>query len=824
MNNLALLYLETGNYKQAEPLFQQAREITHKTFGDAHPVLATTLNNLAGLYRRIGDIKQAEVLYQQVLEIRRTALGTAHPKVAEGLDNLAITYYKMGNYEKANLYLQQAFQIWRAALGDSHVELAINLVHQSVICEALDEYEQAEALLRQALKLLHAALGDAHPDVAVCLQNLAVLSYCSGKYEQAEALLQQALKVLHAALGDAHPDVSRVLCNIALVRAASGQEHEAFAYLQQSVAIDDQMIGQVFSIGSESQRIVYLTTLQAVFGVFLSLTLHALPHLPSAVQACLDLVLRRKAIGIEALAAQRDAVLEGHYPDLLAPLRELNSLRMLIAQKTLAGPHSGTLSEYQQILAEWNAQRERLEAKLANQIPEMNLELKLRSVDLQGVAEALPEGSALIEFVRFEVFDFHAVGGQINKRWKSMRYVAFILPAGRPNEVRLIDLGESNLIDRMINDFRTSITSQTDCRGARHLMPDQIVTQLTTNRIDGSALRARVFDPVVIALGDCRRLFLAPDGDLTRLPFELLPTNSGGHLIDEYQISYLGTGRDVLRFGTLSTRQVGTALIAADPAFDLDSSGESTQVKAVKRSGKLSRDLDRSTLHFAHLPGTRLEGERIASMLGVQPLLGTAVLEGHLKACLSPRILHIATHGFFLADQQSDPNVTPFAVEMIGTTTEGKMNWISSLENPLLRSGLALAGANTWLRGGIPPLEAEDGILSAEDVSGLDLLGTGLVVLSACETGLGEVHTGEGVFGLRRAFVVAGARALVMSLWRVPDQQTQELMEDFWHRTLAGQPCADALRQAQLAMKMKYPNPYCWGAFIFQGDPRALSE
>ena len=140
----------------------------------------------------------------------------------------------------------------------------------------------------------------------------------------------------------------------------------------------------------------------------------------------------------------------------------------------------------------------------------------------------------------------------------------------------------------------------------------------------------------------------------------------------------------------------------------------------------------------------------------------------------------------------------------------------------MLRSGLALAGANTWLKAGNLPEEAEDGLLTAEDVTGLDLLATELVVLSACETGLGQVHVGEGVFGLRRAFVLAGAKTLVMSLWKVPDEQTRELMEDFYRRLLAGQGRAEALRQAQLAMKAKYPDPFYWGAFICQGDPSPL--
>jgi CHAT domain-containing protein len=148
----------------------------------------------------------------------------------------------------------------------------------------------------------------------------------------------------------------------------------------------------------------------------------------------------------------------------------------------------------------------------------------------------------------------------------------------------------------------------------------------------------------------------------------------------------------------------------------------------------------------------------------------------------------------------------------------------TGLENPLLRSGLALAGANTAQQGGTLPPEAEDGLLTAEDVTGLDLLDTDLVVLSACETGLGEVHVGEGVFGLRRSFVIAGAKTLVMSLWKVPDEQTQELMVDFYQRLLNGESRADALRQAQLTLKAKYHHPYYWGAFICQGDPAPLTK
>ncbi len=330
-----------------------------------------------------------------------------------------------------------------------------------------------------------------------------------------------------------------------------------------------------------------------------------------------------------------------------------------------------------------------------------------------------------------------------------------------------------------------------------------------------------MFDSLLPALGGCKRLLVAPDGDLTRLPFQVLPTRDGGRLIDEYHISYLGAGRDLLRFRVPNSGRPREPLVIADPDLDL---GEKAVIEA-PTAGRLSRDFDLRTLHFEQLPGTRVEGEQIAKMLGVRAWLGTAALEASLKACRSPRILHLATHGFFLPDQKRDLNEDRGQqLSSFGAASGNHPNRMlaAGLENPLLRSGLALAGANTWCRGGSLPPAAEDGLLTAEDVSGLDLLDTELVVLSACETGLGEVRTGEGVFGLRRAFVLAGTKGLVMSLWKVPDQETCKLMEDFYAGILKpGQSRAEALRAAQLAMKEKedYRDPLYWGAFIYEGDP-----
>jgi CHAT domain-containing protein len=592
-------------------------------------------------------------------------------------------------------------------------------------------------------------------------------------------------------------------------------------------------------MSSERQRIAYLRHIKIDYYDFISFILSNYANSRTAIYSAMDLTLKRKGIIAESLAIQHIALQDHRSLPIAQKTQELQNLRSQVANMELSGPtelNPESLALYHSRLKELRNKKEQIESELGKLIPAAKRTFLDSS--LEEILESIPKGAAIIEFIRV-----HFIKHTQDSKGVSLEpphYIAFALNNENEENIQMIDLGEAERIDKLATNFTISITGvNTD----RNLVPS-IESPDQGNedwKAIGYDLYKLIFYPLLSAIGDCTRLFIAPDGDLTRVSFEVLHIGNNAKLmIDKYSISYLTTARDLLRINNPSNDLPDDPLIAANPDFDLSSNNTGNdnnttrntvfKVKVGKPiSSRQSRDLNDNVIHFQRLAGTIEEGEEISKLLKVQPLMAEKVLESRIKFCISPGILHIATHGFFLPNQDSNPNKIKrsnlMEIEM-AKENDSMLNRLSrqNLENPMLRSGLALDGANTWLQNGPLPAEAEDGILTAEDVSGMDLSNTELVVLSACDTGLGDILTGEGVFGLRRAFVLAGAQTLVMSLWKVPDQQTKELMLDFYKHLLSGKGRAEALRKAQLAMKQKYQDPYYWGAFICQGNPGPLSN
>jgi len=846
IHNLAALYHAMGKFAAAKRLFIEAQKLRRDSVGEEHADYAQTLNCLGSLYFSIGNYAQAESLFFRALKIRRRVLGQEHPDYARTLHNLGALYYTVGEFTRAEKLYRRAFRIRRQAFGTTmHPECAQSLDNLASLYRAQGLFAKALSDYKRALAIRRRLLGGHHPDVAVTLNNLAALHDNTGNFPEAEHLYRQALAIRGRMLGKRHPHYAQSLYNLAWVYAATSRAKEAFALMRQASSIDDQTISQVFSVASERQRIAYILDVAGRLDGFLSLVARCMPTSGKAVQAALDLVLRRKAILAETLAIQRDAIWLGRYPELQPKIEALAKLRQQIARETLEGPSREKLETHLLSLAELTVQKEKLQIELAQDIPDIALEQRLRSADRQAVALALPKDSALVESIRFHVCDFQAIPSRGQPRWLGPRYLAFVLPAGKPDQVTLADIGKADEIDSLIRTFREMTARIETARGmpTGRECPDH---KRAPSRDPAEELWQRLFqESLCPALDGCKRLFIAPDGELALLPFEALLTNDGRRLIEDYSISYLDCGRDVLRFGPAPHAPHANALVAADPNFDLAVTGERTSPAG--KSNQLRCDLAESNLQFGRLSGSADEGRTIAGLLGVEPWLGDMVLDSSLKNCHSPRILHLATHGFFLPTQKPDAREAeeggggteptspgrwrrvlrriktgPSSSEAASQTDRLSRRTGPGWENPLVRSGLALAGAETWRKGGSLPAPAEDGILTAEDVTGMDLLGTELVVLSACDTGLGEVQNGEGVFGLRRAFLLAGAKTLVMTLWKVDDKVTVTLMENYYRRLLKGEGRVMALRQAQLDLMLSHPDPFFWAAFICQGDPDPL--
>lgn len=847
LNNLALLYKDIGDYDAALPLFLETTSALRASGKANHPDYAQTINNLAELYRAIGRYGDAEELYKQALEIKKTSLGTTHPSFGESQNNLAELYSEIGKYSEAGSLYDSALRI-RKALGESHPDYAASLLNMGRLQHLMGSYDvaehlylqtldiqrkvlspdhldiartlnnlaelyletsrdaEAQSLYEKALEIRRSVLGSDNPKVAVSLSNLGRVFRLRGDYAAAEPLYRQAYKIQRISLGEEHPAFVQTLNNLALVLAATGREKDAMELAQRAVGIEDSMIELIFSIGSERQRKMYLRAIGENFNMFLSLVLQYFRESPAAIREIFDLVLRRKAVMVEALAAHREVALLGRYPGLSEKLRDLISLRTQIAQKILQTP-AGLIAQ-QETLNEWNKQKEWLEGELATEIPEIKLSRQLRTVDRRSVAHALPEKSVLVEFVRLNVYNFlhHSNGAP---SWNAPRYLAFVLPAREPDKVELVDLGEAEPIDKLVNAFRSSFSSISSELPVGLTPVSELSPSTTTEH--ALNLRAAVFDPLVPLLGDRIYVVIAPDGNLVNLPFAALPQDDG-YLIDRYHFSYLHTGRDALRYEVLPTSVPTETLIIADPDYDL--------ATATKKKARRSAHNMEGLSSFVELPGTRVEGDLLASILQVRPWLGDKALKTSLKAFRSPRVLHLATHGFFLPDRITDINHDSLDFGIIGGPGADGLARLRSQgpDHTLRRSGIALAGANTWLRGGDPPSGAEDGLLTAEEILDLDLSGTELVTLSACQTGSGERTINEGIVSLQRSFLMAGAKMLVMNLWQVPDEQTAELMQEFYRRTAEGKSQARALEQAQSAIRLKFPSPYYWGAFVCLGD------
>ena len=770
LNNLAGLYQFQGRYSEAEPLYQRSLVINEKTLGESHPAFATSLYGLAALYQDQNRYDEAESLLQRSLSIREEVLDESHPEVATSLNRLAGLYQNQGRYLEAEPLYRRSLAINEETLGESHPEVATGLNNLARLYQDQGRYAEAEPLHQRSLSVSEEVLGDRHPDVANSLNNLAGLYQDQGRYAEAEPLYKRSISILEEALGDRHPDIAIGLTNLATLSWSQNDFAATLLLLHQSLSIEESNLNLNLVGGSEVDKRDFLRKFNGTTNAVIALHLQELNDSANASKLVLSTILQRKGRLLDLFANSQQTLREQLDSESQSVLTDLEMERTRLSTLFYNRPESLPLDEYRSEVSTLESQIQDLENKLSrrsSQFRTLN-----QPIDLPAIQALLPEESTLIELVRYQPFDPTIAN---DNQGSEARYAAYILQSD--GDAGGINLGPVAEIDALIADLQRALRN-----------PSFTIDEVKET---AQALDARIMAPIRERIGKSSHLLLSPDGAFNLIPFETLVDENGDYLIENYTLTYLTSGRDLLRLQSTAADQT-EPLLLANPIFEQPGN---LKVVQTRYAGLRERN-------WTALSGTAQEADRIAAQFTqeVRNLQGPDATEASLKQADRPRFLHIATHGFFESTNSTEDVPT---------------------DNPLLRSGLVLSGVNVGESG-----TEEDGIVSALEVSSLNLLGTKLAVLSACETGLGDLSVGEGVYGLRRALVLAGSESQLISLWRVQDDTTRDLMVQYYQHLLSGMGRSEALRQTQLAMleDEATAHPYYWAAFINSGDWTPITE
>ena len=742
----------------------------------------------------MGNYAEAEKYWLAVKTILEKVLGQEHPDYAISLNNLGDLYYKMGNYAEAEKHCLEAKTIREQVLGQTHPDYASSLNSLGVLYWAMGNYVEAENYLVEVKTICEQVLGQTHPDYATSLNNLGSLYQTMGNYAEAEKYCLEAKTIREQVLGQAHPDYVTSLNNLSSLYLETKNYIQAEAMKTEADQLGKSQLETNFAFLSEQQRSLFWDINKYNFEASYSYV-YAYP-VNSMISHVYDNTLFTKGLLLRTTNGIRDAIYASGNRELISRYEQLGNLRTQISA-LLQNDYFD--KDYIQTL---ESRADSLD-KAITQASQTYRDLKADiSMTWQDVQQQLKPDEAAIEFVDFRLYD---------TRWTDTTiYAALVLRPGMeaPAWIPLCEAKELQAcFDRTkgISDYR--------------LDADRLKTNILYN-IFGAELYSLVWQPLEKELAGVGRIYYASSGLLHKVAFDAIPVDDASRLFDRYEMKLVSSTREIKRLKE-ETAEVahGSAVLYGGIDYEGDADGLIAAAQPYPQSAA-TRSFNSETRGSAWtlLPGSKTEMEQIASYLqshqvAHETFTGVFGNEESFKSLSGGNTnqIVISTHGFFLEDIQKDH--TADLIRRLGGGGAQK-----PFENPLLRSGLVLAGGNrVWT--GQPPVEGiEDGILTADEISQLNLINTRLVVLSACQTGLGEVQNSEGVFGLQRAFKLAGVESLIMSLWEVDDKATQIMMSAFYENWLGGKTKQEAFRIAQKAVREHaendYSSPYYWAAFV----------
>lgn len=835
--------------------------------GESHPTLAAPLIGLGTLARERGDISHARTLVERALRLREQAFGSSDPSLVGCLHELAVIKRRLGDEAGAKESLERSLQLAMIGKRESAAVAGI-LGSMATLERARGDTGAASGHFREALAILERVLPPDHPQFANMLRSLASLENADGQFAEAEANYARALTIL-SKVSPGHPDVAATHLGLGNTFKARGEVSQAYRHYHraieihraalgpttpalaldyhnlaalllesgmQSAAMDTAVIAEDISLrhfrtvaSGASEREALDCAAARVTGTDIALTCAARSSAAGDWQRAWSLVMRSRAVVLEEVAERHRSVTDARDSTLgrLALARTIACNQL--TQTVVRGRGQLTSEQYQTLVAAATRSKEAAERALAERSEPFRRYQARQEVGFTEVAAALPSGSALIAWVRFERLE-----RGVSKRGRrdqstgtsgAISYGAFVL-GPRPEQLRFAVLGTADDIEPLIAQWHREAANGTLTRG-----PDaawQAYLQA------GQAVRRAIWDPIATAIDGATRIFLVPEGAVSILNFDALPDDAGAYLAEHLPVlQVLSSERDVIGSSAKGGGYGLLTVAAADFAGSRTPPPRAGPAETGRSAGRGIPCPQFRSLHFDSLPGTRVEGRAVVQLwrkfgapVDTDPaqrhsvlheLAGSTATESNFRLLAPGRYaIHLATHGFFLgADcvgRRARGATEPDEIALAGLMAD----------SPLLLSGLALSGANTREQA---PSAENDGILTAEEIASMNLAGVEWVVLSACETGLGKIESGEGVFGLRRAFQIAGVRNLVMSLWAVNDSETALWMEKLFEQRLRGRNTgAQSVRAASLAVLRHRraeglsTHPYFWGAFVATGD------
>lgn len=786
--NLATFYKILGQYEKAEQMQLEALGIRERVVGKDDPDYAQSLSNLTNLYVELGQYEKAKVFGTASVEIRGRKLGKEDPDYANSLANLANVFQQSGDYIQAESLLVETKKVREKTYGKEHSQYALVLVALADICMKTGRFIQADSILQEARNVREKVSGKEHPEYAICLELLANLYTATGRFDEAEKLYVESLLIREKLLGKEHPAYSECQDNLAALYRMTLQDEKAGTLLIENNRIKKSQIEKNIAFLSEGELLKNIQLFQKFRQQLYALSKDQIAAFDPVNRAVYDNILFFKG-----LLQENSRALELSMAAAPDSVREQHSIWRGF-QRRLNIEYTKPIKDRKNI-AILEAQTDSLEKLIVRSVA--GFAESRRDVTWQDVRDKLKPEEAAVEFIHFQYFTRKGLPTD------STFYIALILRHGSTAPI-WIPLFEQKQVDALL------------MAGADR--KDEFANRLYT----GSALYELIWKPISAYLSGVKTVYFSPSGTLHRINFNAIPDATNTLLAERYQLIQMGSTRHVVvppdakinnnnavLFGgiqynadtTTSTRQLLSTLPSA------------ADENLVSRGGQNKPGIPWSDLPFTDLEVTNIE--RMLADNHLKPLVrrGITATEESFKrlgqASASPRILHIATHGFFFPDTKDSADVHSLAFD--DQEAAFGLN-----DNPMLRSGLILAGGNrAWVGGGAMARNQEDGILTAYEINQMNLSNTELVVLSGCETGLGDIQGSEGVYGLQRAFKIAGVKYIIISLWQVPDKQTSQLMTTFYQNWLQKQmPIPDAFRAAQKEMRDRGLEPYKWAGFV----------